>query len=210
MQPMQRSPRALLLAFCACKTAVPHIHNTQPRSAPRASHPARIGTTRRPPYRGLAVAEAAAAAALYAALLTPVALTVAWAALLFARGAVPQYGVATRWLPPCCCDCAALTMHAPPAPGALVLLVGLGSLLAAWALALWRADGWALDCGAALRLAAAAAALLAAFEACAAFSSGNGVRPYNSAELFFAVMVLLLICRLSAHFSARRVSSSVR
>ena len=75
-----------------------------------------------------------------------------------------------------------------------MLLVGLGSLCAAWALALWRADGWAPDCGAALRLATAAAALLTAFEACAAFSSGSGVGPYNSAELFFAIMVRPNFC----------------
>ena len=94
---------------------------------------------------------------------------------------------------PCCrSGRAALTGHALRRAGALVLLVGLGSLLAAWALALWRADGWAPDCRAALRLAATAVALLAAFEACAAFSSGNGVRPYNSSELFFAIMVISL------------------
>ena len=46
----------------------------------------------RVPRRRLAAAEAAAVAALYGALLTPAALIVAWAALLFARVAVPQYG----------------------------------------------------------------------------------------------------------------------
>jgi hypothetical protein len=64
-----------------------------------ASRPALV---ERVPRRSLAAAEAAAVAALYAALLTPAALIVAWASLLFARVAVPQYGALTRQLNPGC------------------------------------------------------------------------------------------------------------
>ena len=52
----------------------------------------RVVAVERVPRRVLAYVEAAAAAWLYALLLTPAALIVAWAALLFARVAVPQYG----------------------------------------------------------------------------------------------------------------------
>ncbi len=70
-----------------------------------------------------------------------------------------------------------------------MLLAGLGSLFAAWAAALWRADGYAPTSRSAKIAAAGAALLLTGFEAGAAFSGGDGVDSYTSSQLFFAIMV---------------------
>ena len=81
-----------------------------------------------------------------------------------------------------------------------MLLAGLGALLAGWAASLWRKGGFAPSKGA-FRVAAAAVAFLSAFEAAAAFSSGDGVDPFTASQLFFAIMARH--ARHAAHIHTR-------